>query len=199
MTDESDEPDYYKFGMRLGMIRDPGAKAVYCSINSHLAGGVLSRAARRPLPPLFHELIAEPLQIKRYHMNLTPTGDAYMGGGVRFLPRDFMKLGQLHLNGGTWNGRRVLSEEWARRATSALYELREMGYGYQWWVIDYPYRGRKVRAFYAGGNGGQVVIGIPELDLVLAAYGGNYNDQALFTFQRVYVPEWLLPAVSELD
>ncbi len=199
MTDESDEPDYYKFTMRLGVIRDPGAKAVYCSINSHLAGGVLSRAARRPLPPLFHELIAEPLQIERYHMNLTPTGDAYMGGGVRFLPRDFMKLAQLHLNGGTWNGRRVLSEEWARRATSPLYELRSMHYGYQWWVIDYPYRGRKVRAFYAGGNGGQVVIGIPELELVLAAYGGNYNDQALFTFQRVYVPEWLLPAVSEPD
>jgi len=29
-------------------------------------------------------------------MNLTPTGgDVFMGGGVRFLPRDFMKLGQL--------------------------------------------------------------------------------------------------------
>ena len=197
MLDESGEPDYYKFTLRLGMIRDPGAQAVYCSINSHLAGGVLNRATGRPLPPLFHQWIAEPLQIQRYYMPLTPTGDAYMGGGVRFLPRDFMKLAQLHLDAGIWNGRRVLSPEWAGRAVEPLVDLRGSRYGYQWWVTDYPYKGRTVRAFFAGGNGGQIVMGIPELDLVLAAFGGNYNDSALFTFQRVHVPEWLLPAVEE--
>ena len=44
-----------------------------------------------------------------------------------------------------------------------------------------------------------VLQAVPELDLVLAACGGSYNDQALFTFQRVYVPEGLLPAVAEPD
>jgi CubicO group peptidase (beta-lactamase class C family) len=40
--------------------------------------------------------------------------------------------------------------------------------GYLWWVIEYPYRDRTVRAFFAGGNGGQIVMGVPELDLVIA-------------------------------
>ena len=185
MLDQTDQPDYYKFTLALKMIREPGEKAVYCSIQPNLVGGVLQRAAKQSLPTLFQNLIAEPLQIKRYYMNLSPTGDAYMGGGVRFLPRDFMKLGQLHINGGTWNGRKILTSEWSRRATSHLIEIGTRKYGYQWWVEDYPYKGRTVRAFFAGGNGGQIVMGIPELNLVIAFYGGNYSDSGGLVAQNV--------------
>jgi CubicO group peptidase (beta-lactamase class C family) len=197
MQDQTAQPDWYRYTMDLRAVRDPGMKAVYGSANPNLAGGVLARAAGRPLTQLFHELLAEPLGIKRYYMNLTPMGEAYMGGGVRFLPRDFMKLGQLILNGGTWNGRRLVSADWCHRATSPLYELHGLHYGYLWWVTDYPYEGHTVRAFFAGGNGGQVVVGVPDLDLVIAFYGGNYSDPALYVPQRVYVPKHILPAVKD--
>ncbi|MDQ2869411.1 MAG: beta-lactamase family protein [Acidobacteriota bacterium] len=197
MQGQDREPDYYRYTLNLKTLRDPGENAVYCSVNANLVGGVLARAAGRPLTELFARLIASPLQIGRYYMNLTPTGDAYMGGGVRFLPRDFMKLGQLLLNGGTWNGRRVLGQNWVRRATSPLVALGETRYGYLWWVTEYPYRGRRVRAFFAGGNGGQVVMGVPELDLLIAFYGGNYSDPVLFVPQREWVPKYILPAVEE--
>jgi hypothetical protein len=39
-------------------------------------------------------------------------------------------------------------------------------------------------------------MGIPELDLVIAFYGGNYSDAVLFKPQRVFVPEYILPAVQ---
>ncbi len=207
MTDESEEPDYYKFTMALKMIREPGEKAVYCSCQPNLIGGVLQRASGKSLPTLFQELIAGPLQIKRYYMPLTPTGDAYMGGGVRFLPRDFMKLGQLLVNSGTWNGHKILTPEWSRRAVSPLHEVKDykssapstfLKYGYLWWVIDYPYKGRTVQAFYAGGNGGQVVMGIPELDLVIMFYGGNYADGKVSgEVKQAFVGKYILPAVDE--
>ncbi len=195
VEEQTEEPDWWKLTLGLKMIREPGERAVYCSVQPNLIGGVLQRAAGRPLPELFHALIAEPLAIRRYWMNLTPTGDAFMGGGVRFLPRDFMKLGQLMLNGGTWAGRRVVSAEWAKRATSPLATLGSQKYGYLWWVMEYPYQGRVLQAFYAGGNGGQVVMGIPELDLVVAFYGGNYSDPVMFRTQRQLVPEYVLPAI----
>jgi CubicO group peptidase (beta-lactamase class C family) len=118
-----------------------------------------------------------------------------------------MKLGQLLVNGGTWNGHRILTQEWSRRATSPLYEVKDfkplapssfLKYGYLWWVLDYPYKGRTVQAFYAGGNGGQVVMGIPELDLVIMLYGGNYADGRVSTeIQQSYVGKYILPAVDE--
>jgi CubicO group peptidase (beta-lactamase class C family) len=195
VTQQTDEPDWWKVTLGLRMIREPGERAVYCSVNPNLIGGVMQRAAGRPLPELFHALIAGPLAIRRYWMNLTPTGDAFMGGGVRFLPRDFMKFGQLMMNGGTWGGRRVVSTEWAKRATSPLVSLGSQKYGYLWWVTEYPYQGRTLQAFYAGGNGGQVVMGIPELDLVVAFYGGNYSDPVMFRTQQRFVPEYVLPAI----
>jgi CubicO group peptidase (beta-lactamase class C family) len=160
-------------------------------------GGVINRVTGQPLDALFARLVAAPLGIKHYAMNLTPTGEPYMGGGIHFRPRDFMKFGQLMLNKGVWERKRVLNETWIARATSPLRKLRDIHYGYFWWVSDLPYKGRTVRAFFAGGNGGQVVMAIAELDLVIAFYGGNYGDKVLYVPQRVFVPEFVLPAVEE--
>ncbi len=196
MQEQTAQPDWYRYTLDLKMVRAPGERAVYGSAMPNLLGGVLARKTGRWIPDLIHDFVAEPLGIRRYALNMTPTGDAYMGGGARFLPRDFMKLGQLMLDGGRWRGRRVVSVEWARNSVSPLYEMRGIRYGYLWWVADYPYKGRTVRAFFAGGNGGQVVMGIPELDLVIAFYGGNYSDPVLYIPQRVFVPEYILPAVN---
>jgi CubicO group peptidase (beta-lactamase class C family) len=197
MLDQEEQPDYYRYTLGLGMVRDPGERSVYCSVQPNLAGGMLARAAGRPLPELMHDLLAAPLQISRYWMPLTPTGDAYMGGGARFLPRDFMKLGELYLREGRWNGRRVLPAEWVRRASSPLVALGDIRYGYLWWVIEYPWRGRTLRAYYAGGNGGQTVMAIPDLDLVIATYAGNYADgRATLGIQRTVIPRYVLPAIQ---
>jgi CubicO group peptidase (beta-lactamase class C family) len=199
MWEQTEQPDFYKWTLALKIIRQPGAKAVYCSANSNLTGGVVARAARQSPQILFQKLLAEPLQIARYYLPLSPAGDYTMTGGARFPPREFMKLGQLHLNGGTWNGRRIFTPEWSRRATSPLYYLDayKQSYGYLWWVVEYPYRDRNVRAFFAGGNGGQIVMVIPELDLVMAFYAGNYNDAGGRTAQRTYVPKYILPTINQ--
>ena len=86
----------------------------------------------------------------------------------------------------------------AHRALVRQAPLRARGEGSPdlWWATTYPYKGRTVRAFYAAGNGGQIVMGIPELDLVIAFYGGNYSQPVAQLAQRVYVPEFILSAVN---
>ena len=193
---QGNDPDWWKHTLDLGMAREPGEKAVYISMGANLVGAVIHQASRRSLTDLFHERIAEPLQIRSYWLNLQPNGEPYLGGGMRFLPRDFMKLGQLMLNGGTWNGRRIVSAEWAKKSVAPLYPLGRNQYGYLWWIREYPYQGRTIQAFYAAGNGGQLVMGIPELDLVFASYGGNYGDNpVIFSFARELVPQYVLPTV----
>jgi CubicO group peptidase (beta-lactamase class C family) len=101
------------------------------------------------------------------------------------------------LNDGMWEGHRIVSREWVRKSTAPLAQLgSSQQYGYFWNSIEYPYRDRKVRAFFAAGNGGQIYMGIPELDLAIAFTGGNYADASLFIPQRVMVPERIFPAVQ---
>ncbi|HLJ73426.1 MAG TPA: hypothetical protein VKU62_02490, partial [Thermoanaerobaculia bacterium] len=140
--------------------------------------------------------VAEPLQLRNDALFLTPTRDAYMGGGVRLTSRDFLKLAQMMMDGGRWNGKQIVSAEWAKKSTSRLTTIGDSMYGYLWWLADYPYNGRKVRAFFAAGNGGQIALAIPDLDLAIAFTGGNYSDAAGRIPQRDLVPQDILPAVK---
>jgi CubicO group peptidase (beta-lactamase class C family) len=196
MQEQTDQPDWYRYTLAVPMAYEPGRTAVYCSSEPNLVGGVLARRTGTWLPEYFRDHVAMPLQMTRYYLPIMPNGEAYMGGGAHLLPRDFMKLGQMMLDGGVWHGRRIVSADWAQRSSEPHYELRGIHYGYLWWVVDLPYGDGTVRAFFAGGNGGQVVMVIPKLDLVFACYGGNYSDQVLYVPQRVYVPKYILPAVT---
>jgi CubicO group peptidase (beta-lactamase class C family) len=197
MQEQSEEPDWYRFALKLPMASAPGAVApVYCSIQPNLVGGLIAAAANRPLEDLFADLVARPLGITRYALNTQPQGQPYMGGGIYLTPRDFMKLPQAMMDGGAWRGRRVVSRDWAKRSTAPLEAFGDRQYGYLWWSQTYPWKGREVRAFYAAGNGGQIAMAIPELELVICFMGGNYSDGAALIPQRSYVPEIILPAVD---
>lgn len=198
MQEQEREPDWYKYILALPMDRAPGEKIVYCSVDAHLAGGVLAKASGEPLPELFDRLVARPLRMGTYHINLAPLGEAYTGGGWYLTPRDFLKVAQMMMDGGTWGGQRIVSKAWVARSTAPLRDLSKIQqYGYLWNSTEYPYRDRKVRAFFAGGNGGQVFIAIPELELAIGFTGGNYADASLFIPQRQMVPEMVLPAVEK--
>jgi CubicO group peptidase (beta-lactamase class C family) len=197
MQDQTEEPDFYRYTLRLPLDREPGAKSVYCSIDPNLALGVLNRATGESVLAAHDRLLGEPLRIGNYGWPINRADQPYGGGGVWVLPRDFLKLGQLMLNGGTWQGRRILDADFVKRAGAPLHDLRGIQYGYLWWNIEYPYKNRKVRAYFAGGNGGQLVMVIPELELAIATYGGNYADRVSLALQQEYVPRYVLPAVRE--
>lgn len=197
MLDQTDEPDYYRYTLKIPMASAPGEKAVYCSINPNLALGVVSRVTGESPLETFDRLIGAPMKISRYGWPQDFAGHPYGGGGVQFLPRDFMKLGQLMLAGGTWQGRRILGRDFVARASAPLYHMRGIYYGYLWWGIDYPYKDRTVHAFFAGGAGGQGVMVIPELDLVIASYAGNYSSKSSIHIQQNLVARYILPAVRE--
>jgi CubicO group peptidase (beta-lactamase class C family) len=196
MQQQTAEPDWYRYILDVPLVTAPGDTIVYCSIEPHLAAGMLRMIAGEPLPELFYRLVAEPLRMGKYHLLLSPTGEAYGGGGHQFTPRDFLKLVQLMLDDGRWAGKPIMSRDWARTSGAAHRNLtRTQMYGWLWNSMEYMHGGRTVRGFFAGGNGGQIFMGIPELELAIAFTGGNYGDPASFTAQREYVPQWLLPAV----
>ncbi len=139
----------------------------------------------------------------------------YGGGGMQLLPRDFIKFGQLMLNGGTWGGRRLLSRDFVALVSMPNINLgSNLGnrkYGYLWWgdhlaenddhaltiVQDFPYKGRTLHSFAAYGAGGQVVVVIPELDLVYSVFNGNFASGGWVYSTGDLIPKYILPIVAE--
>src|ERR1017187_4864006 len=112
-----------------------------------------------------------------------PDGQAYFGGGAYLRPRDQLKLGQLYLDGGVWNGKRIVSKNWVTESISVhsrFAETYSLGqkhqYGYGWHIHDLKSGVKTYRVFAAEGNGGQVIIVVPDLDLVVGITGGSYGE-----------------------
>jgi len=203
MQQQTAQPDWYKYTLDLPMARGPGGdQAVYCSAGINLLGGIVRNATHSWLPEFFYETVAKPLQIKTYHWNLMPSGDGYAGGGLYLRPRDQLKLGQLYLNGGVWNGRRVVSKDWVERSTSRQSTFGQTlgadhDYGYGWHLYHFEVGNHGYRGYAAGGNGGQIVIVIPDLDLVVGFTGGAYGEfPKWYKWQTELLPQLIIPAAT---
>jgi CubicO group peptidase (beta-lactamase class C family) len=193
-----EQKDRYRYALDLPMVHAPGEKAVYSAAGINLLGGIVQQATGEWLPDFMSSQFAAPLDIHHYHVPLAPSGDAYMAGGILMLPRDFMKLGQLFLSNGRWHGRQILDSNWVSDATRAHTSINGPGdYGYGWWIRDVKVGDRTYHTFRAAGNGGQMVIVIPDLDLVAVFMGGNYNQGPVWwRWNDEFIPKILIPAVA---
>ena len=64
------------------------------------------------------------------------TGREFSGAGYNATLRDYARFGQMMLDGGVANGRRVVSAEWVRQSTQPNGpENSGRGYGLQWWTM----------------------------------------------------------------
>lgn len=199
MQSQHRQNDWYRYTLDLPMARDSGGnKAVYCSAGINLLGGVVSRATGTWLPAFFDTYIGRPLQMRDYHINLMPNGDAYLAGGIYLRPRDMLKLGQLYLAGGVWNGHRVIDRSWVDLSTTRHAEFApDHGYGYAWHLHAMKVAGRDYREYAAEGNGGQFIIVLPELDITVVITAGNYGDFKTWYPLQDLVAKYVIPAVAK--
>lgn len=51
-------------------------------------------------------------------------------------PQDMIKIGQLYLNKGKWNGQQIVSSEWIYESTEEKSNWNDLKYGLLWWIID---------------------------------------------------------------
>jgi len=115
----------------------------------------------------------EPLGIATPAWDLSPQGYNIGASGLHLRTEDLAKFGQLLLQRGEWNGRRLLPAEWVDQATARQTSNGsnpdsdwDQGYGFQFW--------RCTSGFYRGdGAFGQFVIVMPQYDTVVAIHSGS--------------------------
>lgn len=191
--------DWVKLALDVPMAGDPGTPPFYYGgANPLILGGVLDQTVGEPVLWFADRTLFAPLGITDYKILLDPSGVPYMGGGLRLRPRDMLAFGQMYLDGGEWNGRRVLTEDWVRESWTPRGRLQQFradhGYGYLWWHFPYQVDDRRIDAVEARGNGGQYISIFPSLDLVVVITGGNYRNGKVRQPEEM-LAQFILPAV----
>lgn len=111
--------------------------------------------------------------------------------------RDMAKFGQLYLDGGVWQGKRLLSKSWVDDSTSAKWSFKEnegSGYGYFWWIAEHEIAGHREKYFYAMGHGGQAIFVLPSHSLVFVTTAANYDSTDAHTFPNQMLRQYVVPA-----
>ena len=165
-------PDWITFTLAQPMDAEPGVKWVYNSGGSALMAEIIRKATGQHADKYAEAHLFGPLGITDYHWKKTPTGHPDTEGGLYLEAEDLARIGQLYLNDGVWNGKRLLAPGWAVEATKRHAEVAPPngpGYGYQWWRYDR----RGVEVWAGNGFGGQFIIALPAHNMVAVTNSWN--------------------------
>lgn len=115
-------------------IRDvENRKFHYSNISAYLAGVVITYALEEDLYRYLERKLFAPLGIVQPPFERCPDGFFYGASKMELSVHELSQIGLLLYQGGCYNGERILSEEYVRRATSVQQSNREGGYGYFIW------------------------------------------------------------------
>lgn len=168
----------------------PGSLFDYCNASTNILGEVVHRATGVPLDVFSDSVLFAPLGITTGHWYRFSGDVVFASGDLELRPRDMLKIGQLFLDRGVWNGQRVVSESWVDQATARIVRpgaehAWAAGYGYGWWHWDLVAGGRVWPTYMASGWGGQWIVVVPAADLVFASTAGNWEGPAPMDARRM--------------
>ena len=186
------------------LVAMPGTRFNYSGGDIQILVEILENASGMPLDEFSEKYLFEPLGVTSFDWWLKfPNGGKIQGaGGLILTPRDMVKIGAMMLNNGVWKGKQIVSEEWVNICTKPYTgktdikipgeDLGKVGYSYTWWTKDFTYKNESLSMYFAVGWGGQKIIVIPELNMVIAFTGANYNSKV---HQFEIIERFILPSI----
>jgi CubicO group peptidase (beta-lactamase class C family) len=164
----------------------PGARYNYCSLNAFLAGAIIENASHMQLDDFAKANLFAPLGIQKYSWRHVPVNRTTGQGNLSITTRDEAAIGQLMLNDGIVNGRRLVSHDWIAQSLASQVAISDSDpyadfYGYMWYTKAESVGDRKIEVHFASGNGGNKIYIVPSFHMVVAitssAYGQHYGQR----------------------
>jgi len=157
--------NWVRDALRRPMVDDPGGRMLYSTGSTHLLSAALTRVTRTSTHAYAQRHLFGPLGVTLRPWTRDPQGIFFGGNDMYLTPREMARFGQLYLDGGVWEGKRVLSKAWIDSSwvVRTYSPWNGHGYGYGWWTRTS--RGRPVH--FAWGYGGQFIFVVPSLRLVV--------------------------------
>jgi CubicO group peptidase (beta-lactamase class C family) len=158
------------------LAAEPGTMWDYVTNNSELLALGLDRRTSNGWCEYLHDRVLDQIGVTVDHWHETPYGNVTGGSYAFMTPRELARLGQLMLDDGRANGAQVVPAEWiatiteqrtdfgcARGNAAQSNRLIRSGAGMHVGVADVAGH----RVWEAGGFGGQAILMVPDLDLVV--------------------------------
>lgn len=148
--------DYLEEIMLKRWVCPPDTERRYDDAGYYILSRIVNKKAGKPLFAFCWENIFLPLSFREAAWSCCPKGHAMGGTGLYIRVEDMVKLGAVYLNNGKYQGKRIVSEQWAKKVFDRQYELAPVG------IKD---------AYGKGGMNGQKLLVIPSASRAVAWQG----------------------------
>lgn len=160
----------------------PGVTFAYSQPTTHTLGAIVQRQTGQTLVEYLRPRLFEPLGIGDVFWLQVPEGRDLGFSDLYATTEAVARLGQLYLQGGSWEGRQLVPAEWVAEATRRQVDNADanggdpesdwtQGYGFQFWMCRHGHRG--------DGAFGQYCVILPDHDVVLAVTAESHDMQAM--------------------
>jgi CubicO group peptidase (beta-lactamase class C family) len=196
--------DWTAYSLNQEPIARPGTRFIYSTGDTHLLAAVLTRATGMSLRAYAQRHLFDSLGVEIGGWDRDPQGVYFGGNNLALAPEALLRFGRLYLNGGVYEGTRVMSAEWiAQSWTPRFFNSSFNGrhdYGYLWWHARFGGHS----TWFAWGYGGQFLFVIPSLEAVVVLTGdpdarSRGGNEAIYRLiDRTIVP-YLTQAVTDKE
>jgi len=160
------------------LTADPGTEFQYSNLTSNWLGIIVDRTTGMKLKAFAEENLFSPLGVEPGEWGTDAEGHNNGCGDLHFTARDAAKFGLLYLNDGEYEEKQIVPADWVRESLESYSEdinatggfpanwglaISDIGYGYQWWSA----RAGEHDFDLAWGHGGQLIVLLDELDMVI--------------------------------
>ena len=170
------------------LTADPGTEFNYSNLTSNWLGIIVAGACGMNLRPFAEKYLFSPIGAEMGEWGGDAEGHNNGCADLHGTARGVAKFGLLYLNDGEYGGNQVVSADWVRESLQSYSDsvdsgaprlgrvgryFRDGGYGYQWWSSEVGDH----HVSYAAGHGGQLIVLLDDLDMVIVATSEPFHLQ----------------------
>ena len=179
-------PDWVEHILTLEVESPGGERFDYSNLSSFLLAEIIRSKTGKDVSVYAEEMLFNPLGIDEYYWETNSRGQSLGWGGLYMKPSDLLKIGQLILTKGEWQGVQLVSASWIEESVKTHIKAGTLGdyYGYQWWIVE-------EERILALGYKGQYLIIDPEA-MMVTVFTARLEEEDFFLPYNLYM-EFIVP------
>ena len=186
--------DWKPYLLNVPLVKEPGTNWAYADIHALLIGLAIEEASGMSLKEYARKKLFGPLGMDEVYWYTNASNQTGAAGNLYLTTLDFAKLGLLVGNKGKWKGKQLIDQAYIDELIirksfdiSDYFHIADF-YGMMWYKSNRTFGKYTVDYLFASGNGGNHLVVIPELSMVIAltssAYGPGPSHTRSYNIMR---------------